>query len=162
MVKNPLSDEIVAEINELLSAIEEARPQVSSENHEQLDEIVQNLNQYQTSDNSPWAEYHSSVRWGMVRIEFSARLQKCYLMKLESGIKEHFMKKVAAMLADEAFNPQELEGKEGINFIGNAKKAAQLIDSHFPNHGLSVVEVGNGGTVFESWRKVPKDKDQEN
>ena len=161
MVKNPLSDEIVAEINELLSAIEEARPQVSSENHEQLDEIVQNLNQIRLPI-TPLGEYRSSVPWGMVRIEFSARLQEMLSNETESKYQGTLYEKVAAMLADEAFNPQELEGKEGINFIGNAKKAAQLIDSHFPNHGLSVVEVGNGGTVFESWRKVPKDKDQEN
>jgi len=148
MVKNPLSDEVIAEINELVSAIEEARPQVSSENHEQLDEIVQNLNQYQTSNNAPWVEYRSSVPWGMVRIEFSARIQEMLSNKTESKYQGTLYEKVSAMLTDEAFNPQELEGKEGINFIGNAKKAAQLIDSYFPNHGLSVVEVGNGGTVL--------------
>ena len=148
MVTNPLEKVVVEEVDALLESVEAIRKEVSSDYHAELDEIKQNLDHYVNSDTAPWPEYRASVPWGMIRIEFSARLQEMLPSEEEPQYRGTLYEKINDMLSDESFNPVELEGKEGINFIGDAKRVARLLDSRFPRHGLSVVETNHGGTVL--------------
>jgi len=149
MIKNPLDANIEDEVHDLIRTVEATYSQVRVEYHPTLDEIASNLKHYLSSNKNPWPEYRVSVPWGMIRIEFSARIQDMINPEEKPKYRGTLHEKVLQMLKEESFNPVELEGKEGINFIGGSLKVAKLLDSNFPNHSLSVVESSNGGTILK-------------
>ena len=146
MVTNPLEKVVVEEVDALLESVEAIRKEVSSDYHAELDEIKQNLDHYVNSDTAPWPEYRASVPWGRFALSFPPAFKRCYLPRKNLNIVERYTKKSMICLVMNHSTLWNLKARR-INFIGDAKRVARLLDS-FPRHGLSVVETNHGGTVL--------------
>ena len=142
MVMNPLSPSNRENISRLISRCAELRTHAEKESRVKIEDISTNLKSYLESDDDVWPEYRRTVPFDFIHKEFLQRVNK-----LESENPSDIFSKTYRRLESEGFNPEMLLQNNAVRFIGNPKKAAQVVKKHFGAEALPMIKTDNGGIL---------------
>jgi hypothetical protein len=142
MVMNPLSPSNREHISQLISRCEELKAYANEDSQVKIDDISTNLTAYLDSDIGVWPQYRLTVPFDFIHREFRQRLNT-----LESENPSDIFSKSYLRLESDGFNPEMLFQNNAVRFIGNPKKAAEVMKKHFGTEALPMIKTDNGGIL---------------
>lgn len=153
MTLNPLPQDVVEDVNVLLSHAKESAEIVPERVKESVIEIIDALELYLESDEEPWPSWRLNVPWEYVRNEYASRLgmwkkNTFVAFQNDDSPKKTMIERAVLTLLEGGFDASLIDGEVGIHVKSRDDDAILYLDAHFLAHPYSAIKMNNGAVLF--------------